>query len=165
MPHAKRKTKGGRAMRSIIVILTLSTFFYSCDSKGIFEQNVKIPNEQWNMDSMAVIRANITDTTLVYNVLINIRNTTDYPNSNLYLFITTHAPSGAAIRDTLECTLANDMGNWLGKGFGRMHDSQIPYKRNVKFPASGEYVFEIQHGMRSPNLKGIASTGIRIERR
>jgi gliding motility-associated lipoprotein GldH len=153
-------------MRSIIIVtLILSAFFYSCDSKGAFEQNVKIPNEQWNMDSMAVIHANITDTTTVYNVLVNIRNTTDYPNSNLYLFITTHAPSGAVIRDTMECMLANDMGKWLGNGFGRMRDNQIPYKSSVKFPVTGEYVFEIQHGMRSPNLKGIASTGIRIERR
>lgn len=152
-------------MRSIIVILTLSAFFYSCDSKGVFEQNVKVPNEQWNMDSMAVIRANITDTTKVYNVLVNIRNTTDYPNSNLYLFITTRSPLGAAVRDTIECTLANDMGKWLGNGFGRMRDNQFPYKKSVKFPVTGEYVFEIQHGMRAPSLKGIASTGIRIERR
>lgn len=149
--------------RVVAILFIVLIAFSACDPRGVYEENLKIPNEGWHMDSMAVFKATIADTSLIYNVLVNIRNTTNYPNSNLYLFITTHAPTGSMLRDTLECYLANNQGEWLGSGFGHYRDNQFPYKRQVKFPIGGQYTFEIQHGMRTSNLEGIVSTGIRIE--
>lgn len=149
--------------RTIAILFIVLTTLVACDSRGVYEENLKIPHESWHMDSMAVFKAMITDTSKVYNVLVNIRNTTSYPNSNLYLFITTHSPTGSMLRDTLECYLANNRGEWLGSGFGHYRDNQFPYKIRVKFPVDGQYTFEIQHGMRTSSLEGVASTGIRIE--
>lgn len=116
------------------------------------------------MDSIAVFRVNITDTSSTHSIYLNIRNSTDYPNSNLYLFIQTTSPTGASLRDTVEYWLADKRGRWLGKGFGAIRDNKLPYKTYIRFPDKGEYVFKIQQGMRAQNLKGIASVGLRIER-
>lgn len=153
-------------MRNKLVLLIgfLSISFFSCDKQGVFEQNLNIPSEEWAIDSLATFSVNISDTLNAHNIWVNVRNTTNYPNSNLFLFITTHAPTGAILRDTLECFLASPKGNWLGKGFGRIRDSQIPYKRSIRFPAGGNYKFEIQHGMRTKILKEMVSVGIRIEK-
>jgi gliding motility-associated lipoprotein GldH len=107
----------------------------------------------------------IKDTLTFNNIYINVRNTTDYSNCNLFLFITATAPSGATKIDTVECYLADDQGKWLGRGFGYIRDNRIPYKRNVRFPQMGNYKFEIKQAMRTDDLKGITSIGIRIEKR
>ena len=136
----------------------------SCSNVAIYHENINIPKESWNLDSIAVFRVNITDTSSTHSIYLNIRNSTDYPNSNLYLFIQTTSPTGASLRDTVEYWLADKRGRWLGKGFGAIRDNKLPYKTYIRFPDKGEYVFKIQQGMRAQNLKGIASVGLRIER-
>ncbi|MBN1990601.1 MAG: gliding motility lipoprotein GldH [Bacteroidales bacterium] len=135
----------------------------ACDSNGVFDQNISTENEVWNRKNIARFEVDITDTTLANNLYVNLRNTTDYPNSNLYLFVTTTAPNGAVIRDTLECILANSYGKWLGKGIGKIKDNQILYKRMVRFPVAGAYTFEVEQAMRVDKLPGIVNVGLRIE--
>jgi gliding motility-associated lipoprotein GldH len=147
-----------------IIVLGILFLSVSCKNVSVYDANIDIPKETWTLDSIATFKVNIIDTSSVHNVLVNIRNTNDYPNSNLYLFIQTTSPTGATLRDTLECILADTKGNWLGKGFGAIRDSQFPYKRYIKFPENGIYVFDIQQGMRTHSLKGIASIGLRVEK-
>lgn len=142
-----------------VIILT------SCDRNGVFEENIDTPNTIWAEANVAKFIAPITDTISYHNIYINIRNTTDYPNCNLYLFIATTSPAGATQLDTIECFLADDQGKWLGKGFGYIRDSQIPYKRSIRFPQRGNYKFEIKQAMRTDSLSGISSIGVRIEKR
>jgi gliding motility-associated lipoprotein GldH len=123
-----------------------------------------IRNELWNIDSTANFKISVSDTLSVFNIYLNLRNTSSYPNSNLYLFIHTTSPGGASLRDTMECILADKRGRWLGKGFGKIRDNQLPYKRNIRFPEQGIYSINIQHGMRTNNLQGISSVGIRVEK-
>ncbi|HOP03402.1 MAG TPA: gliding motility lipoprotein GldH [Tenuifilaceae bacterium] len=151
-------------MRNInYLFLAISIIITSCDNYDIYNQNIMIPNEVWHMDSIAHFNVNISDTVSSHNIYINLRNTVNYPNSNLYLFIETHAPTGAKLRDTMECILANSRGEWLGKGFGRIRDNQIPYKVEIRFPSQGDYHFSIQQAMRVRELKEVVSVGLRIE--
>ena len=138
--------------------------FYSCDRNGVYEENVDTSNNLWNENSIAKFRVEVSDTILFHNIYLNVRNTTDYSNSNLYLFVTTISPANFAQIDTIECFLADEQGNWLGKGFGYIRDSRVPYKHNIRFPLKGVYQFEIKQAMRTDELKGIASVGIRIDK-
>lgn len=152
-------------MRSnLLIILSLALLFVACDPQGVYEENVQIPESSWHMDSVATFSVHMADTLTVFNVKLNIRNTTSYPNSNLYLFVTTHSPGGAVLRDTVECFLANEKGKWLGRGVGRFRDSQVPYKMYVRLPEVGTYTFVLQQGMRMVSLPGIHSVGVRIEK-
>lgn len=150
-------------VKFLIVLLSIFTLA-SCDRNGVYEENINTSNNSWNENDIAKFVVPIKDTTTFNNVYINIRNTTDYSNCNLYLFITAIAPSGAAQLDTAECYLADEQGNWLGKGFGYIRDNRILYKKNIRFPHKGEYKFEIKQAMRTDDLKGIASVGVRIEK-
>ncbi len=136
----------------------------SCDRNGVFDENINTKGNLWNKNDIAKFGVNINDTTSYHNIYINVRNTTDYPNSNLYLFVSTTSPAGYSQIDTLECYLADDQGKWLGKGFGYIHDNRIPYKHNIRFPMKGVYNFEIKQAMRIDELKGIASVGVRVEK-
>lgn len=134
-----------------------------CDSNRIFEEYQEIPDAVWNRNNKIKFPIEISDTTSVCNIYINVRNSADYPYRNLYLFVNTvHA--GKAKRDTFECILADEKGKWLGSGLGDLFDNQILFKKNVRFTSKGLYEFELEQAMRIENLPLIADVGIRIEK-
>lgn len=138
--------------------------FTSCDNRRIFEDNVQINKSDWYSNKGLVFEFDVTNQTPLCNMYINIRNNASYRYSNLFLFLDTRYPDGKVSRDTLECILADDSGNWLGKGKGDVIDNQIPFKKNFRFKQQGRYKFYIQQAMRVNPLPGIQATGIRIEK-
>ena len=139
-------------------------FFVSCDSKRIFEENKEITGSAWNKNNAVSFSLNVSDTITPQNVYVNIRQNGQYENSNLYLFINVISPAHDTLRDTVNCLLANSKGEWLGSGLGDLYSNQILYKKNIRFPHTGNYVFQIEQAMRTDILKNVEDIGIRIER-
>jgi len=148
----------------IVPLILFALFFSSCDSKRIFEENKKIPENGWSISNVLKFDVDITNTAMPTNFYINVRNADGYPYNNLFLFIKTTFPDGKLSNDTLECILADENGKWLGSGMGDIYDNQIPFKRNVRFPVAGKYTFEIQQGMRTDVIPLIMDVGLRIEK-
>jgi len=147
-----------------ILALSFVLFLSSCDKNRVFEENKEIPNYIWDVKDVKSFEVTVTDTVTPNNFYINIRQADSYVYSNLYLFIKTTFPNGKFSHDTLECTLANLDGRWLGKGLGDIWDNQIPFKKAKKFPLRGKYTFQIEQGMRLSKLPQIMDVGIRIEK-
>lgn len=122
-----------------------------------------MPNDCWHRDSLAVFNLDIADTARAYNLVVDLRNNTDYRFQNLYLFIDIEAPNGSTLRDTVECFLADDAGRWLGHGRGYIRDNRFAYRHGVRFALRGDYRISIQQAMRDETLKGIAGVGFRLE--
>ena len=135
----------------------------SCDRNRILEENIPIPEGQWNSRNHVIFNVDIQTTTDPCNVYLNLRNTPDYPFSNLFLFMTTHYPDGTRSADTLELLLADYQGRWLGKGMGSIRFNRFLLKKNVHFPMKGKYRFEFEQAMRTPVLEGIRDIGFRLE--
>ena len=122
-----------------------------------------LPDAVWHKDEMIRFQAPVQDTSGFYTVWLTVRNDQRYAFSNLWLFIRTTSPSGASIRDTIDIRLAGETGRWLGRGSSHKFTMELPLKMAVRFPLSGTYHFEIQHGMRDVELRSITDIGIRIE--
>ncbi len=148
----------------LLILCTALLFLSACDNKRIFEDNTDIPDYSWASTNKLKFEVQIKDPSTPANFYINVRNAEGYPYSNLYLFVKTTFPNGKFSNDTLECVLADGKGKWLGKGLGDIYDNQIPFKRNVRFPQAGNYIFEIQQGMRNDNVPLIMDVGLRIEK-
>lgn len=148
-----------------ISLLLFTIFLYSsCDSNRVFEENKEISDDVWDADEKILFEVDVTDTVSPHNFFVNVRNADDYAYSNLYMFITTSFPNKKTSRDTLECILSDDNGRWLGEGLGDLWDNRIPFKKNVRFPVSGKYVFTLEQAMRTEHLPEILDVGIRIEK-
>ncbi len=117
-----------------------------------------------SLTDIPVFRFPVKDTVNSNNIFFTIRTGTSYPFRNIYLFVTTSSPDGKSVTDTLQYELADEKGNWYGKGFGDIHELKLPYKSNVFFPVSGTYQVNIQHGMRIEDLKGVYDIGLRVEK-
>jgi gliding motility-associated lipoprotein GldH len=149
---------------SFVLILVSLLVLTSCNSNVIFSDS-KVMNEKfWSLTDIPSFKVQITDTINSNNVIFTIRTGSSYPFRNIYFFVTTTSPEGKSITDTLQYNLADDKGNWLGKGFGDIHELNLTYKSNVYFPVKGIYQFNIQHGMRIKNLKGVYDIGLRVEK-
>jgi gliding motility-associated lipoprotein GldH len=149
---------------SFIALLTLLFSLFSCNSNIVYTDSKAMDNETWKLMDIPVFKVPITDTINSNNVIFTVRNGSGYPFRNIFLFVTTTSPDGKKITDTLQYNLADEKGRWYGKGFGDIHELNLPYKSNVYFPLKGIYEFKIQHGMRVENLKGIYDFGLRIEK-
>lgn len=146
-----------------LVVFCVAVCLNACDSTSIFEQNTNIPQLNWDIESPVVFDVAINDTVNSYNIYVNVRNSSKYEMMNLFMFIQTTSPTGATLRDTFECTLADDRGKWLGSGWGDIYDNRFIYKKNIRFPVTGTYKIELTQAMRTEQLKGISDVGVRIE--
>jgi gliding motility-associated lipoprotein GldH len=96
-------------------------------------------------------------------MLITIRNTDAYPYQNLWLFVDIEKDSVSLRRDTIECYMANERGEWLGGGLS-IHELPLLYSDSYQFANSGEYNISITQGMREDTLIGIKEVGVKIIR-
>ena len=152
------------SLRTLLLLTILSLSLSSCDRSVLFEENVRIPDNRWDAANVIKLEADIPDTAQLYNLYVNVRNAGGYPYSNIFLFLNTTLPDGKRSRDTLEVTLADDKGQWLGDGMGDIWDNRALFRERMRFPQSGLYTFEIEQAMRQNPLPQIMDVGLRIER-
>lgn len=144
-------------------LLIAAFFVAACGSDNVVYQKYKsFDSSVWPKDTMAVFSFDSEDTSAVYDVLVDIRNTDDYPYENFWLFANFVSPKGDIFSDTLNCKLADDNGRPVGSGIGSVHNSSFVFLQNISFPRNGRYRFQLIHGMRVDSLVGISDIGIRI---
>ena len=146
-----------------IIFLISCILLPSCNN-GVYNDSMQMPGEKWELMNIASFKVPVNDTLNSHDVIFTIRTGSAYPFRNIYLFVQTTAPDGKFITDTLEYSLADEKGNWFGKGFGDIHELNLPYKSNVYFPVKGTYQFDIRHGMRIEDLIGVYDFGLRIKK-
>jgi len=157
----KLHTPGTMLIRLLVIVVLLTG---ACNGGVVYEKNDHIPGNEWNRYHIPVFEADITDTVNLHNLFVNLRNTGEYPMSNLFLFISASAPGGAYTRDTLELILAEPSGKWKGRGFGSVWQNRFYYRQNIRFPEKGIYTFKVEQAMRIDDLPGILDIGLRIEK-
>lgn len=154
------KTGRINLLPAILMILTL----VSCNSNLIYKDVFEMPDSEWNLNNVPEFAFQIDDTTKSTDIFFTLRTGSQYPYRNIFLFVTTKAPGGMSITDTLEYDIADEKGNWLGKGFGDINEIRLPFRQSVYFPRKGTYQIMIRHGMRTGNLKGVYDIGLSVEK-
>ncbi len=144
--------------------------FISCSKQPFFTRYKNIENNKWAIDKSVDFNIAVADTLTSYNIFINIRNTNQYPYSNLFLVVTETFKNTILQIDTLEYQMADASGHWLGTGFTSVKENKLIYKTDYTFPKKGDYSFSIVHAVRKNGhilgdkyLEGISDVGLQIE--
>lgn len=151
-----------KALNRLGIMSLFGLLITSCDSNRIYEENQVVDGNVWQSDDIKVFEFDVQDTLSALDLFVNIRTTTDYPYSNLYIFLYSHYPDGYTDKDTLEFILAENNGKWLGESSGTVVENQILISRGGRFTTSGKYTFKIQHAMREEALSEIIDVGFRV---
>lgn len=145
---------------AVAVALTMG----SCGGNVLYDSTDKVDESGWLPTDTVAFSVEVDDTVQLYDFLIEVRNSTTYAYSNLFLFVNTTFPDGSVAYDTLECPLADVAGQWYGKRVGRYVDSRYRLRSgSARFPMTGTYRFAITNGMRDSAIAGIRDVGLRIE--
>ncbi len=149
----------------LLSLFAFALLLQACDQDVVFQQQQRLPAEGWHFEDCAQFEAEIRDSLSLHTMYLDVRNTTDYAYSNLYIFLDIEFPDQRVFRDTIAAILADRRGQWTGSGFGHLRAQRFLFRDDVWFPSAGTYRFKICHGMRYDTLNGISDVGIRIERK
>lgn len=146
-----------------LTFVLLMALLVGCDSNRLYEEYLEVDSEGWHADDIKKFEFEIEDTLSAVNLYINLRTSTDYPYSNIYLFLYSEYPGGYTDKDTLEFILAEPDGKWLGESSGTVVENKALISSGGRFGNRGTYVFKLQHGMREEILPEIIDVGMRVE--
>lgn len=152
-----------KSFRLLFAVIPLFVLF-SCNQHTLYDHYEPVHVEGWNYKEPVRFTYQVTDTNEYTDVYLKLRHTEDYPWMNIFFFMTTIFPDSTYAKDTIECFLADQSGEWFGQGYGHIKSDKFLLKQKVRFPMLGTYVFELTHGMREPELKEIKDVGLMINR-
>lgn len=152
--------------RKIYLIIILSAIaLVSClDNRTIVDTNMELKKHNWSYVEKVRAPLIIEDNNSLYNIYVNLRHTSKYNYSNIFLLIHVIGPDGKRITERKEFKLALPDGEWLGSGSGNLYSYQLLFKENYKFPSKGKYIIELEQNMRDNPLNDITDAGIRVEK-
>ena len=150
-------------MRIIFVFLSL-LLLVCCNtntesSYSVFEE------DSWHADSIITLNHSVVDTITKQNLYLKIRHTTDFEYQNIFLFVDFQDK-----RDTVEITLSEKNGKWLGSGFGDVKEVEYCFAKEIIFNSKKTSNVTVEQAMRYgekpviTNLKGIIALGINIKK-
>ena len=133
-----------------------------CQRGGLLNKSYDMPVQGWAYTEPVSFNAQVADTSLLYDLVFSVKHADNYRWQNAFFLITTIFPNMETSIDTLECVLATQEGEWIGRRFGKFRSIGFLYKQGIGFPQAGEYRFEIRHAMREDTLRGITAVGMKI---
>jgi gliding motility-associated lipoprotein GldH len=147
----------------LIVLGAALLLLASCDPQRLYDDNKLIAGNKWYYKDAVPFDVQVTDTTRLYNVYVNLRIDADYKYNNIFMWVNTTNPEKKTDQRRIEIRLADDGGKWLGKGLGDIYDYRFPVLQKIKFPSSGFYRFDLEQNMRDDTLSHIKAVGVRVE--
>jgi gliding motility-associated lipoprotein GldH len=138
----------------------------ACNPNKVYDQYVDLHENTWHVDSIPSFEFEIADHQQSYDIYYNVRYADFYPYYNVYVKYYLEDSAGNAVSSDLQELLLFDKktGKPLGDGLGDIIDRQILVFDGHKFPMSGKYTMKVKQFMRTEELPGILSFGLRIDR-
>ncbi len=147
----KQNISKGIAVNLFMAVLFIS-IMSSCGKNYEFQQEYQINNGKWTYSDSLVFNFEIKDTTQVYDLLLGIQHSLEYPNQNIYLQINAKFPNGHIDQQLRSFDLANKAGTWFGDCNQNGCTYIMPIQKSTFFKEIGNYEFVIKQNMRMDSL-------------
>jgi len=152
-----------RISNSFVIILILLA---SCDSKRVFEDNVEFRERNWKISQPVQFEFQISDASKKYNILMNIRNSLDYPYARIFVNYDLQKQDSTSLSKKMiaEYLFDQKTGQPFGtSGIGDLYDHQFSILKNYSFERAGTYKMKLNQFMRLDTIPGILAVGVRVE--
>jgi len=156
-----------KTSKTLSVFFLASAFLYlGCDPGRLLDKNIDLEEKTWLVDYKPAFEFEVSDTTSMYSIFFNVRNSIDYRFTNLYITYYLLNPEGTQLSSELvNFNLFHPKtGKPYGNGLGDIFDHQLPIIKNRKFDKSGKYKLIYEQYMRTDSLTGIYAIGARVEK-
>jgi gliding motility-associated lipoprotein GldH len=151
-------------MKSYQFVLSAFLFllFAACGPKYAINKTYDIPDNQWTYADSLRFEFAVNDTTTLYNLLLEIKHSTDFSTQNLYTQIHTQFPNGMRLSKPVSLELANKIGIWQGDCNSKSCTMKIPIQEGAYFNQAGNYIITIEQFMRDSVINGVQSVTFKV---
>jgi gliding motility-associated lipoprotein GldH len=151
-----------KKINHLIVVCFIAIGVASCDSDIIYTEYQPVDNNVWSYDDPKTFSFDMKEDTVPVKIFINLRTTTDYPYSNIFMYLTSDFPNGYHDKDTLEFFLARPNGEWLGEVSGSVIENTALITKGY-LTTKGKYNFTLEQAMYEDSLPEIIDVGMTIK--
>ena len=152
--------------------LFLFSFVYlltgSCSSSNLI--NPHQFSNGWKNEEVVQFDINVKEDTKNHDLFFILRHDKNYAFSNIFLIAEIRFENDSISTDTLEYTLSEKNGKWLGSKRLSIVEHTLPFKENLKLIKDSTYIVTVRNSMRlnneiSPiqNLEKVLDLGLLIE--
>lgn len=147
--------------------IALFFFLLSCDADRVYEQYQDFDNRSWAVTEIPEFEFTIDNPNEKYNLYINVRNSSDYPNARFFFTYYFQDSTGMVLKQELKTEVLFDYktGKPFGSsGIGDIYDHQFSILNNHQFNHAGRFKVKFEQFMRTDTLAGILAVGLRVEK-
>lgn len=153
-------------MRIYFGIASILFLLVGCDSRRVFEDNIEFHDRKWKISEPVQLEFKIEDVSIKYNLLLNIRNSIEYPYARIFVnYDLTRQDSSLSKKMIAEYLFDQKTGKPFGtSGIGDIYDHQFPILKDYSFEKIGSYKMKLDQFMRMDTIPGIIAVGVRVEK-
>jgi gliding motility-associated lipoprotein GldH len=149
----------------MLCAMAIALMIAGCDSNRVFEKNEEFKDRTWKIAAPATFDFQISDASKKYNLLMDVRNSIEYPFARLFVNYDLKSDSTSLSRELISVYLFDQKtGKPFGtSGIGDIYDHQFPILKNFTFKRAGNFHMSFQQFMRQDTIPGILAVGLRVE--
>lgn len=150
---------------SVFVALVATIIFLVClgacaPKHSSYSDFKDIPQTGWCKSAPYYYEMQYADSALTYDISLSIRHDNYYSYRNLWLFVDYISSDSTINRDTINCELADEFGNWYSSGFGTLYQYEQKLRSGVR-PADVSRIV-VWQGMRKDTINHLSNVGITV---
>lgn len=148
----------GRIKNLILLIATaIIGFLSACNGSTETGEFHSVDADGWKYGDTLSFNIEAPDSVICGDIAIVVRHTAAYPYSNIWLELN-YPQSDRIVSDSINVVLADNFGNWLGRGAGLSFQRADTIVRNISLTTPSEIT--LRHIMRVDNLTDIEQIGV-----
>lgn len=147
-------------------LLSMVALFFciGCGENFYYQKKYTLDEQQWTYADSLQFEMTIPDTSITYNLYLEIEHGTDYSKQNLYTKIHTTFPDGKRLSEQISIELADKTGKWNGNCSRDVCTARIFLQEGAVFNQIGDYTFTLEQFMRINPLPSIKSISFMLEK-
>lgn len=151
-------------MRKSLFLIPLLWVVTGCHSDTLYQKEVTLPESGWARNEAISYEFEIKDTTVFYELMLDVEAKDVYRYQNLYININTQFPDGKLEKDIVSLELGTPGGKWHGKCSGGTCRVPIQLQQKFRFPVKGDYKINLEQFTRIDTIKDLSSLRLSINK-
>ncbi len=139
------------------VLLGLLWFLLSCSRQEgyVYTQTISLEQGQWSYADTALFSFSVSDTSLRYNLYLEVEHADTFAYQNVYVQLHTSYPDGRQHTQVLPLDLFDAQGQSNGRCSGGLCRVEFVLQERAILPQQGRYTIAVEQYMRSSPVSGI----------
>ncbi len=149
----------------LISWMVLMLCICSCSQQYYYQHTETIADAQWSYEDTLSFEVDIADTTVTYDLMLDINHSKNYAYQNIYVKIFTTFPDGKELAQQVPIDFADGKGRWYGKCGSSSCHLRVMLQEQAHFNQIGTHSLEVVQYMRISPLEGIQAVDLLVDKK